>query len=301
MDPGDALEDGQALLDLGLGQLDLCASRFRPDSELCRINRDAGRPQRVSRLMAELLQVALEAARSSDGLTDPTLGLPLIEAGYSQDFDAMPKSIRGPQTEPPAGWGWQGVRLLGDVVELPPGVQLDLGASAKAWAADRAAQQIASQLECSVLVSLGGDLSTAGPPRSGGWVVRVGDSHKDSAGPGQTVRLGAPALATSSTTQRRWVKGGRQMNHLIDPRTGRPVLSPWRTVSVAGASCLDANTASTAAIVAGADAPRWLADRGVAARLVSQEGRVLHVGGWPSEGDDMPLLRPLSSLMPAAR
>ena len=290
----------QLILDDSLAELDRCASRFREDSELSRVNRGAGRPQRLSPLLAELLAVALDAARSTGGLTDPTLGRPLIDAGYAGDFAQIPESEATPYYGTASGWGWQGVRLLRDVVEVPAGVLLDLGATAKAWAADRAAEEVAARLNCSVLVSLGGDLATAGRPPPGGWVVRVADDHKDPSGPGQNVRLDGPALATSSTTQRSWIKAGRVMNHLIDPQTGAPAVGPWRTVSVAASSCVAANTASTAAILAGAHAPAWLRRRAVAARLVSQDDQVLHLGGWPSEGDDLPSWQPSLTAEPDA-
>jgi FAD:protein FMN transferase len=98
------------------------------------------------------------------------------------------------------------------------------------------------------------------------------------------VVLDTGGLATSTTTQRRWRRGGETVHHLLDPRTGRPVAGPWRTASVAAASCVAANTASTAALVLGAHAPGWLAARGLPARLVAQEGIVTTVGGWPASG-----------------
>jgi thiamine biosynthesis lipoprotein len=111
--------------------------------------------------------------------------------------------------------------------------------------------------------------------------VRIADDHKAPPDePCPRIAIDSGALATSSTTVRRW---GRTAHHLIDPRTGLPAVSPWRTVSVAAASCVDANTASTAAIVLGDDAPEWLAARNLPARLVDQAGGVLAVAGWPAE------------------
>ena len=101
----------------------------------------------------------------------------------------------------------------------------------------------------------------------------------------QEVRLTGGAVATSSITCRQWRRGDRLMHHIVDPRTGLPADGPWRTVSVAAATCADANAAATAAIVAGRRAEEWLARARMPARLVSHEGVVLHVGGWPdSEG-----------------
>ncbi|HEX6539175.1 MAG TPA: FAD:protein FMN transferase, partial [Candidatus Dormibacteraeota bacterium] len=139
-----------------------------------------------------------------------------------------------------------------------------------------------------VLVNLGGDIAVAGPAPAGGWRVRVTDDHAappDS--PGQTVTIDGGGLATSSTTVRAWTAAGRSMHHIVDPRTGAPAAVVWRTVSTTAPTCVLANTASTAAIVLGRDAEDWLAERGVPARLVSRDGTVRHVGGWPEMGDDV--------------
>ena len=195
--------------------------------------------------------------------------------------------------------GWRNVQLDQPRLRarLRRGAQLDLGATAKAWAADRCADRAAANLGCGVLVSLGGDIAVAGQPPDGGWRVRVTDDHAagpdpagpDTAGPdaaGQTVAIQSGGLATSSTTVRTWIAGGRRVHHIIDPATGEPARSCWRTVSVAAGSCLDANTASTAAIVRGAAALRWLQDTGLPARLVRADGSVETTAGWP--GDQWP-------------
>jgi thiamine biosynthesis lipoprotein len=99
----------------------------------------------------------------------------------------------------------------------------------------------------------------------------------------QRVVLRAGGLATSSTTARRWTRGGQVMHHIMDPRSGVPAASPWRTVSVTAASCVDANIASTASIIAGADAVGWLGAAGLDARLVTHAGEVQVVGNWPAQ------------------
>jgi thiamine biosynthesis lipoprotein len=132
-------------------------------------------------------------------------------------------------------------------------------------------------------VSLGGDSAVAGAP-DGGWCIRLSDDHSaplDAPGPCVSIETGG--LATSSTAVRRWRTDSGEAHHLLDPRTGLPADSPWRTVSVAAPSCVDANVASTAAIVLGESAPRWLAERGLPARLVATDGGAVHVFGWPSD------------------
>src|SRR6185437_12443645 len=187
--------------------------------------------------------------------------------------------------------GWRSVQLdsARRLVQLANGAQLDLGATAKAWAADRCAGIIAAQAGSGVLVSLGGDIAVAGPPPADGWRVRVTDDH--AAGPeapGQTVTITDGGLATSSTTVRTWTAGDRQVHHIIDPATGEPARSCWRTVSVAAGTCFDANTASTAAIIRGEAAVAWLDDAGLPARLVRPDGTVVTTAGWPADDDPAP-------------
>jgi thiamine biosynthesis lipoprotein len=187
--------------------------------------------------------------------------------------------------------GWRGVQLDArrQTVRVPRGVSLDLGATAKGLAADRAADRASEACGGGVLVSFGGDIALAGEPPAGGWVVRVTDDHRAGLdAPGQSITLSTGGLATSSRTVRRWQTTAGEANHLVVPATGEPVAGPWRTASVSAASCLDANTASTAAMVRGASAPGWLASLGLASRLVDLDGHVRHVAGWPTAGDDLP-------------
>jgi thiamine biosynthesis lipoprotein len=164
------------------------------------------------------------------------------------------------------------------------GVHLDLGATAKAWAADRAAAAAARANGCGVLVSLGGDIATSGPAPECGWRIRVTDDHRsDPSAPGQTVHIHSGGLATSSTAVRRWSHNGLSMHHIIDPATGTSVRTRWRTVSVAAARCTDANIATTAALVRGDSAPAWLEGLGLPARLLDWNERITTVGDWPAE------------------
>ncbi|MFF1612846.1 FAD:protein FMN transferase [Amycolatopsis sp. NPDC058278] len=192
---------------------------------------------------------------------------------------------RYPATVPAPGWH----RILFDpvrrLVVVPRGVHLDLGATAKALAADRAARRIHATVGCGTVVNLGGDLRAAGPPPTGGWLVALGDDHADAVTrPDATVALHRDgALATSGTTRRRWRHGGRTVHHIVDPRTGDVPEARWRTVTVAAKSTVDANTASTAAIVLGAGAPAWLEQRHLPARLAGVDGDVVTTPGWPGE------------------
>lgn len=283
-------EQGELALALDMARshveaLDAAASRFRPDSELARLNRARGRAFAASPLLLDAIEDALHAAELTDGLVTPTTGEAMVLSGYDRDFasvagDGPPLAYRLRQVP-----GWQRVRVdrADRTVTVPPGVQVDLGATAKAACADRAARSVAAAIDGGVLVNLGGDLAVAGRGPDGGWPVRIADRHDAPAdGPAVTVGIRQGGLATSGTAARRWSRGGRTLHHVIDPGTGMPAVTCWRTVTVAAASCLEANTASTASIVLGAAAPRWLADRGVHARLVAEDGRLATVGGWPS-------------------
>jgi FAD:protein FMN transferase len=276
---GSALEDARRSVAGEVAAIDLACSRFRADSELSVLNARAGRATVVGPLLNEAVAAALRSARLTDGIVDPTIGEALVLAGYDRDFAQLRRQA-GPlrATRVP---GWRVVRhdAKRRIVTVPAGVSLDLGASAKALAADRAAAAAAAACPGSgVLVNLGGDIAVAGPAPAGGWTIGVGDDHRGSAD--QTITISSGGVATSSTAVRRW---GAGRHHIIDPRTGIPAGSCWRTVSVAAASCLDANTAATAAIVLGPVAERWLAERGLPARLVASTGTTVVVGGWPQE------------------
>ncbi len=277
-----ALPAARLAVEAELAAIDLACSRFRADSDLSRLNSRAGRPVEAGPLLLEAIAVAIRAAALTDGLVDPTIGRALILAGYDRDFAELreaPPRLKATWVE-----GWRAIavgRARGEV-RIPSGVRLDLGATAKALAADRAANAAAVATGgAGVLVNLGGDIAVAGPAPAGGWTVRVADDHQaPPEAPGQTLTIGSGGLATSSTTVRRW---GKDAHHIIDPRTGLPAVSRWRTVSVAAGACVDANIASTAAIVLGEEAPGWLAERGLPARLVDQAGETLTVAHWPSE------------------
>ena len=285
----DAIVPARSVADRVLADVDHACSRFRPDSELSRLNAAHGEPLTISATFAELLAAALRAARLTGGDVDPTCGRALTGLGYDRDFDDVraagdvPARLTGPVGPVP---GWRRVRLDhgGQRVRLDGGAQLDLGATAKAWAADKCAEQIANAVGCGVLVSLGGDVAVAGEPPPSGWRVKVTDDHAapDSAA-GQTVTISSGGLATSSITVRTWTVGGRPVHHIIDPATGEPARSCWRTVSVAAGTCTDANTASTAAIIRSAAAPDWLHDVGLPARLVRHDGTVETTAGWPRD------------------
>jgi len=217
------------------------------------------------------------------------VGGAMSAAGYDRDFSLMRHDGPPLKLTIRSVPGWRQVQFDEQtrLLSLPAGVRLDLGATAKAWAADRAAERIAAELGCGVLVNLGGDIAVAGEAPASGWHVRVQDitgrPEDPPVGPATVVAIHSGGLATSSTTARRWRRGGDVLHHILDPRSGLPAAPVWRTVSVAAATCTDANIASTAAIIRGESAPAWLSGQGLAARLVTESGAVRTLGGWPPE------------------
>lgn len=285
-----ALAAAAAIVRRTLAGIDDACSRFRDDSELALLGPQLAAGAGVSPLLALLIEGALDAARWTDGDVDPTLGRDLEALGYDRDivsvrlFPSRGVEEAAASAVPPAAReaaGWSRVSLSGRTLKVPAGTRLDLGATAKAIAADRAADQVHSELGCGVLVSLGGDLASAGPAPEGGWQVLVQDLEDD---PGQQLSLGAGfAMATSSTQKRRWEHEGAQVHHILDPRFGLPAETVWRSVTVAAPTCLEANAFSTAGVVRGFRAVDWFRGRGIAGRFVDQHGRTIVTGGWPNE------------------
>lgn len=277
---GDALDDAVAIVDAELARIEQACSRFRPDSELMRLARTDDGSAQLTPVLAELVGAALEAARASGGAVDPTLGSVLAGLGYDRDITLVRQGHARVRVVRPAP-GWRSLHLEGNRLVMPPGTQLDLGATAKALAADRCARLVHRLLGTDVLVALGGDIATAGDGPDEGWQVTVQDlpsdaTHRITLAPGAGV-------ATSSTSHRTWRQGSESRHHLVDPATGRPATGPWRTVTAVAPTCLRANVATTAALVRGEDALAWLRSTGLPARLVSHSGAVVTLNGWPRE------------------
>lgn len=298
------LAEARHEVELVLDAVEHAASRFRPDSELSRLTvaaRDRELETEVSPLLADLLGHALAMAAATRGAVDPTVGATLSDLGYDRDLRevrTIPHEIGRlhldgdrPRVVVRPVPGWRRVALDGTRLRLSGGVVLDLGATAKARAADLAAARAHARTGVGVLVELGGDIATAGPAPDGGWQVLVRDGGPaGSPDPGTIVSLpGGQALATSSIARRTWRRDGEQRHHLIDPRTHRPARTPWTSVSVVTPTCLAANACATAALVMGTEGLAWLQAQGVPARVVAPDAEVVRLGGWPAE------VRPLDS------
>jgi FAD:protein FMN transferase len=309
------LPAARELLAAEIAAVDAACSSFREDSEIAAVNAIARRqhgPVRISPLLADAIGAALLAAGWT-GDVDPLAGpgpavaradLAAGQAGGQAD-PAARAGTRTAHGVPVMPWrpatgttarltvascaSWRQVRLdaARGLLSLPPGSWLDLGATAKAWAADRAAARIAARLGCGVLVSLGGDVASCGTAPRGGWRVRVQDNAAPAVGqaavPAAVVSIRGGGLATVGAGAARWHCGGDVLAHVLRPPGRALAASPWRLASVTAATCLQARAASIAAMIRGNDAIGWLAGRGLAARLVETGGRVRTVASWPAD------------------
>ena len=255
-------------------------SRFRPLSELSRLNASAGAPVRVGPILLGAVEASLEAARATGGLFDPTLRHELVRIGYDRSFEDIGHA-RGRVSRPRGGGAWRRIAVdrSAGVVTLPAGGELDLGGIAKGMAVDASLELLARLGAEAALVSAGGDLAVRGlPPGGRAWSVLVGG---DPSGP--VVPLVRGALATSGITRRRWTQGDIVRHHLVDPSTGDPAATGLREVTVAGGTCRIAEVGATAAFVAGPRlGPAVLERLGLAGMLVGESGTQIGVGRWPS-------------------
>jgi thiamine biosynthesis lipoprotein len=280
------LHAAKAAVDELVRNVDAAANRFREDSELSRLNAMPDREVLVSPLLSSLIAAALRGARLTDGAVDPTVGSAIKLAGYDTDFAQVAADGMAIDLVVSRVPGWQAIAFneAARTIRIPRGVDLDLGATAKAMTSDlAAAAALASVSRGGVLVSLGGDIAVAGEPPAEGWLIQASEDSGAPIDEGEeTIAISSGGIATSSTTVRRWTRGGVALHHIIDPATGLPSTGPWRTATVVAATCVDANIASTAAIVMGAGAVTWLEANRLPARLVDRDGSIHRVSGWPS-------------------
>lgn len=275
----DAPEAAIIALDV-LRAWDARFSRFRPDSELSRLNAAAGWPVAVTQEMLAVVGAALDAARATDGLFDPTLLPHLLHHGYDRTFLELPADAPAPAGPPPRTGAWREIELdaARGTIRLPVDAGLDLGGIAKGMAVDAAvAAIVAAGIEV-VAVSAGGDLAVAGtPPGGDAWLIAL-----DETGPEPiVVALASGALCTSSVTRRRWVRGGQARHHLLDPRTGEPATSDLRAVTVLAGDARQAEVAAKVALLLGSvRGGAFLAARGLDGLLVSLDGATEVVGPW---------------------
>lgn len=275
-----AMEFAEQRLWHWIDAIDQSCNRFRADSEISRVNATAGETVALSPVLELALDAALRSSEMTGGLCDPTVLPALVALGYDRDYDQITEAAR--TDAPPRPLGASAVHLdrAHHALLLERGAGLDLGASAKALAADLVADDLAART--GVLVEIGGDVAVRGAGPDGPWVIGVSDRlDVDAFSP--RIALAYGGVATSSTATRTWRAGEATINHIIDPRTGRAAEGPYATVTVSAADCVTANAFSTAGLLWGEDAGYHIAQAGWSARLVRHDGTVEYVGGWPDD------------------
>lgn len=251
-------------------------SRFRPDSELTRLNASAGRPFAASETLWAVTQAAVQAAQTSGGLVVPTVLGALERAGYDRSFEQLARGAQRSQAAVASTGEWQQINYdeARHEITLPPGQKLDLGGVAKGWAAQLAAERLS--MYGPALVDAGGDLAASGPTDSGPWTIDIADplEMQDNLG---TLTLGRGGVATSGIDYRRWLRNGAWQHHIIDPRSELPADTDLLSVTVAAPNALQAETAAKTALILGSRAGlNWLEQQpGLAALLVCQDGQLL--------------------------
>jgi thiamine biosynthesis lipoprotein len=218
------------------------ASRFRPTSELVRVNADPGEQVQVSRTMGRLLRSAASVRELTGGLVDIGVGATVQAWGYDRSFSEITARPVAPEASQPSCWTFD---PDADLISRAPGTKIDLGGIAKGWTAD-----LAVESGRAVVVSAGGDIRSNHPDTA----VPIEDPF---GGFATTIALGVGALATSCTTKRSWMVGERRVSHLIDPRTGNPVRSPVVSASITAATALEAEAGAKASLLLGEEGLAW--------------------------------------------
>ncbi len=268
-----------------IDDIDRTFSRFRADSELERLQHTGPGQQSASPLFIELLETALLAARSTDGVFDPTIRDALESSGYDRSIEEIESAGPGPARGALVAGTWSQIEVDArkGVVTIPNGVRLDFGGIGKGFAVDYTLRSLLA-VDCGVMISAGGDLAVAGPPPENGWPCGISTTTVDPLD--ETILLRRGAIATSGLGRRQWRRDGRWLHHLIDPLSGTPADSPWSFVTVVAATCVAADVAAKVAWIKGNLGPSWIESLGLAARFRDHEGKVTYTTHWPLDTEE---------------
>jgi len=231
-------------------------SRYRSDSVVHEINSSAGRAIVLDEESAALIDFAATLTTMSEGRFDITSGV-LRKVWTFDGGSAVPSQSQIDAVM--ARVGWHHVQWRKPVLQLQPGMQIDLGGIGKEYAVDLAASRvegIASGSSC--LINFGGDVAVRNPRRDGQpWRVGIEASEHEGTAV-HVVRLTRGGLATSGDSRRFVLHQGRRYSHIIDARTGWPVADAPRSITVAADTCTQAGTLTTLAMLQGRDAEQFL-------------------------------------------
>ena len=245
--PEDQAELGIEIVRTLFAEWEETLSRFLPESELSRLNQQAGTPMVVSKLLYQVLTTALTAAEATRGVYDPALQEQLVRLGYDRSFDDLPAVRFDPVTPTEPGGKWRGIRVdpVRRSVTLPVGIKLDFGGVAKGMAVDAALKKLRGNGIDTALVNAGGDLAVLGfPPDMESWPIAVPGWNQS-----WTLPLRPRAIATSGIARHHWWQGNALLHNLIDPRTGLPATSDLWSVTVVTDRCEQAEIAAKVAFI----------------------------------------------------
>ena len=280
-EPGPELAAAVAEALLWSCQLEL--TRFDPDCELSRLNADPAPARLTTKLVAAAVAAARDAADRSGGLVDPTLLGAIEDVGYAQsrrgvEPASLAEAIRvapprrsaapAPAREP----AWAAIAVAGREVRRPAGTRLDLGGTAKGFAADRAGAALKAQH--TFAVDAGGDIVIGG---TGDVPRRVAIAHPLDAGRELEFELAAGAVATSGLGTRIWPTEAGFAHHLLDPATGLPAWTGVIQATALAANGVDAETLAKSAVLSGPKRGLELLERAGGA-LVLDDGEIVLAG-----------------------
>lgn len=260
-------------------------SRFRPESDLSRLNARSGEAVQASPVLWDVIVWALDAGRRTGGLYDPTILDGLEAAGYDRSFEEIVDASDDgqplkPMAQPTARWHDVRLEPATRRVTLPPGIRLDLGGVAKGWTADRAIDQLS--VLGPAMIDVGGDIVVRGrPPGQAGWPIGIADPHDPESDLALLI-VSDRGIATSGVDYRRWRRGGTVQHHIIDPRTRRPAQTDLLSVTVIAPDAAQADLhALMALLLGGEDGRRYLERQAeVEGLLVQDDGRLSSTPGF---------------------
>jgi len=254
-------------------------SRFRQDSELSLLNGTFDQPVEVSDTLWDVFQYALSAETITNGLVTPTVLDAMLEAGYNQNFDSLPRHQSGhglqvlSAVNPLSVVTWN---ETSQTICLPCGVRLDFGGVAKGWAAHQTVERLNQYGP--VLMNAAGDIAVSGP-RAGGEAWQIGIKNPfDSEVDFEILKLKRGGVATSGKDRRRWTQNGQLRHHIINPNTGQPAETDVMTATIIAPTVMEAEASAKAVLILGADEGlKWIeSDPVLAGVIVLDSGRALY-------------------------
>lgn len=232
-------------------------SRYRQDNAIHQINSAKGAAVPVDDEMALLLNFANTCWQLSDGAFDITSGV-LRRAWHFDGSNNIPTQTQIDNILPLVGW--DKVHWDGELLQMPTGMEIDLGGLGKEYAVDRVAQLVSELSDVPVLINFGGDLrANKAPLGSRAWQIGI-ENHAGS-GAKARIELKAGSLATSGDAKRYLLHDDIRYGHVLDPRTGWPVLGAASSVTVARGQCIEAGMLATLALLKGDDAEEFLQEQ----------------------------------------